>query len=433
MLHKVKKFARQNISEDTYNKLMVPRHYAEAVAANVRQGFPTLGMRVIAITGTNGKTTTSNMIASIFTEAGNKVGLLTTATMQLGGKVIENDTHLTTAGGWKLQKLLAKIRDKGCDTLVLEVSSHALSQGRVWGVPVDAAVMTNLTQDHLDYHGTMENYAAAKAKLFKRAKSLAVLNIDDAWFSKFEAASRGMVLTYGKADLADTRLVKSMLKPQGATFTVETHDEQTSFHINQTGEFNVYNAMAAITVARFYRLDDTTIQNGLLNLKSVPGRMQFIDSGQPFSVVIDHAHTEDALKNLFGELQKLGGKRMIIVIGCDGDRDPGKRQPIGRLCAEVGDAVILTELENYTEDPEKVRGMVREGVKSAKHKPDFKEIPDRRLAIREAFKLAKPGDIVVIPGLGNQDYRGMAEGKIAWDDREVARAELKALGYGLKS
>jgi len=312
--------------------------------------------------------------------------------------------------------------------VVLEVSSHALVQGRVFGVPVDVAVMTNLTQDHLDYHGDMEHYAAAKAKLFKRAKHLRVLNIDDTYFHTFERAGRAPVHTYGKAELADTRLVKSTLTAEGATFSVESHDERSAFRIHQTGLFNIYNAMAAISVARFYDIDDEAIQKGFMELKHVPGRMQFIDGEQPFSVVIDHAHTTDALVNLFNELNKIAKKRIIIVIGCDGDRDPGKREPIGKLCAETGDVVILTELENYTEDPEKIRAAVRKGILAARKKPKFSEIPDRRQAIAAALREAKPGDLVVIPGLGNQDYRGMAQGKIAWDDRQVVREELKKLG-----
>lgn len=417
------------LGENAYNYVIVPRHYVESAVASVRFGFPATSMRIIGVTGTNGKTTTSNMLASIFTAAGHKVGLISTATLGFGGGVRENDTHLTTAGGWIIQGQLAKMRKRGCDVVILEVSSHALIQGRVLGIPFDIGVMTNLTQDHLDYHHTMKNYAAAKAKLFKRAKKLSVLNIDDAWFHTFEQAAKAQVLTYGQADLADTRLIKSSLKPEGANFAVEINDEEHNFYTHQTGLFNVYNAMAAITAAKYYGISDEAIQKGFLELKNVPGRMQFIQEGQPFSVVIDHAHTTDALVNLFKELKKLQTKRMIIVIGCDGDRDPAKREPIGKLCAETGDVVVLTELENYTEDPSKIREMVRAGIESAKHKPEFKEIPDRREAISQALKMAKAGDMVVIPGLGNQDYRGMASGKIAWDDRQVVREELKKLSH----
>lgn len=423
----LKKWARARFDENFYNRVMIPKHYAEAVLANVRHGFPSWGMKVVAVTGTNGKTTTCNMITAILSAAGHKVGLLSTATMSLGGELRENDTHLTTAGGMQLQSLIGQIKAAGCDTLVLEVSSHALSQGRAWGIPIDVAVMTNLTQDHLDYHGTMKSYANAKAKLFKRAKSLSVLNLDDEYFHTFERASKAKVATYGKGDLADTKLLSAKLTPSGAEFEVELHEEKSLFKTHQTGLFNVYNAMAAITVARFYNVSDELIQRGFDNLKSVPGRMQFIEEGQAFSVVIDHAHTVDALKKLFNELKKLGNGRIITVIGCDGDRDPGKREPIGKLCAETSDMVILTELENYTENPDKIRAMVRTGVKSANKKPKFYEIPDRREAIAMAIKQAKKGDIVAIPGLGNQDYRGMAEGKIEWDDRKVVREELAKL------
>src|SRR5687767_10949026 len=302
----VKAWAKAHISKDAYNAAVIPRHYTESVAANLRHGFPSWGMHVIAVTGTNGKTTTSNMIAALLTATGYKVGLLSTATMNLGGDLRENDTHLTTVGGFGLQSMIGQIKAAGCDTLVLEVSSHALQQGRVWGIPVDVAVMTNLTQDHLDYHGTMENYAAAKAKLFKRAKKLCVLNSDDTYFHTFERASKAKVVTYGKSDLADTKLTKVKLSPKGAVFSVETDEVKSDFKMHLTGLFNVYNAMAAITVARFYKADDRAIQSGFDELKNVPGRMEFIEEGQPFSVLIDHAHTVDALKKLYGELKKLG-------------------------------------------------------------------------------------------------------------------------------
>lgn len=429
MIGKVKSKLRSLLSESMYNKIVIPRHYAESAMANVRHVFPAQGMRVIGITGTNGKTTTANMIAAILTEAGYKVGLLSTATMQMGGAILENDTHLTTASGWKLQGLIAKMRAKGCNTLVLEVSSHALVQGRAFGVPIDVAVMTNLTQDHLDYHGTMENYANAKARLFKRATKLSVLNIDDKYFSTFERASRPKIVTYGQAQLADVRLTKTDLRPDSATFTVESNDEKAVFRTNQTGLFNVYNAMAAIAVARFYDVEDVIIQNGLLKLKAVPGRMEFIREGQQFNVVVDHAHTPDALSKIFAELKKLTQKRLIIVFGCTGDRDRAKRPIIGKLCATEGDVIYLTEDENYTEPYDKIRDMVVEGIKAVPKdkRAKFNEIADRRLAIRAAFKEAKAGDIVVLVGMGNQDNRTMNDGKIAWDEREVAREEIAKL------
>lgn len=431
---KIKKAVRKHLNEDLYNKAVLPRHYAEAVAANARFAMPSLGIRVIGVTGTNGKTTTCNMIASILTAAGHKVGLLSTATLQFGGDMQENDTHLTTSNSWNTQGMLARMKAAGCDTIVMEVSSHAIVQARVLGVPIDVAVMTNLTQDHLDYHGTMENYAAAKARLFKKARDLRVLNLDDAWFTTFERSGKANLQTYGKGDLADTRIAKVTLTPSGATFSVVHDDHESPFHISQPGLFNVYNASAAITVARHYGVSDEVIQKGFMRLKSVPGRMQTINEGQPFTVIIDHAHTTDALQNLFMEVKKIAEKRIILVIGCDGDRDKTKREPIGRLSAETADVLYLTELENYTEDSEQIRAMVRTGIKSvpAGHAAAFHEIVDRREAVAAALKEAKAGDIVLIPGLGNQDYRGMGEGKIAWDDRQVVREELQKLGYPKK-
>lgn len=427
----LRKKIHETIGQDWYNRLIWPRHYGEAVVANARFGLPAVGLRVIGVTGTNGKTTTCNMLASILAAGGHKVGLLSSATLRFGGEPRENDTHLTTASSWLVQDMLSRMRKSGCDIVVMEISSHALVQSRILGVPIDVAIMTNLTQDHLDYHGTMENYAAAKAKLFKRAKSLSVLNVNDEYFTTFEAASRASVRTYGQGDLADTALEKVSLRADGATFSITTpeRDQAVSFQIHQPGLFNVYNAMAAITAARFYGVSDEDIQKGFFDLEQVPGRMQTINEGQPFTVIIDHAHTTDALQNLYGEICKVKTKRLIIVIGCDGDRDKTKRGPIGKLSAEVGDVVYLTELENYTEDPVQIRAAVRAGMEEVPESKRAKlfEIADRREAIATALKEAKPGDIVLIPGLGNQDYRGMAEGKIAWDDREVVREELRKI------
>lgn len=424
----LKSWVKDSFGSNSYNHLMVPRHYGEAIAANLKFGFPAKHMRVIGVTGTNGKTTTCNMLASVFMASGSKVGLISTATLQFGAELQPNDTHLTSANGWKLQKMLKTMKDAGCDTVILEVSSHALAQGRVWGIPFDVGVLTNITPDHLDYHGTMEAYVDAKSKLFKKAKKLSVLNADDSHSAHLKKiAGSSHVKMYGKERHADLHLVDSSLTPKGANFKVSTGSVTSNFHINQTGLFNVYNAMATLVVARFYNLQDDVIQKGFFNLKNVPGRTELIDEGQDFTVVVDHAHTVDALDKLFDEMKKIAPGRLLILVSGDGDRDPQRRKPIGRLSAEVGDFLVLSEMEDHTEESEHIRAMIRDGIMSvpAEKRARWVEVVDRREAIAKLLKEAKSGDVVVIWGMGNQPYRVMNDGEHPWDEREVVREELK--------
>lgn len=432
----IKKIAKKLIPEGTYDKIIIPRHAAESAVANLRYGFPahTGKMTIIGVTGTNGKTTTCNMLAAIFEAAGHKVGLTSSAVLQIGDKRWENNLHITTAKGMLMQKMLKQMKDAKVEFAIIETASHALVQRRVLGIAFDAAVMTNLTQDHLDYHKTMENYAAAKAKLFQKAKRFCILNSDDEWVETFRTASAGKsIFEYGK-QASTTKLVSTNITPAGASFVVEHDGRNHSFFINLTGLFNVYNAMAAITTAWQYGLSDEQIQAGLDKLESVPGRMQAINEGQDFGVIIDHAHTPDALDNLYKAVKPTVKGRLIVVNGCDGDRDPKKRFPIGKMTAEMADIFYLTELENYTENPDKIFPMIWEGINTVPEskRAEVTEIRDRETAITEAIKRAKPGDLVLIPGIGAQDYRGMAapDGtlvKIKWDDREVARKALRSL------
>jgi UDP-N-acetylmuramoyl-L-alanyl-D-glutamate--2,6-diaminopimelate ligase len=278
----------------------------------------------------------------------------------------------------------------------------------------------------------MERYAAAKALLFKRAKRFCILNRDDEWFETFHAASAGKTIqTYGSKK-ADTKLVSSNITASGASFVIENGGKKHSFFIKLTGMFNVYNAMAAITTAWLYGISDEEIQKGFDALDNVPGRMQAIDEGQDFTVIIDHAHTPDALDNLYRAVKPTVKSKLIIVNGCDGDRDPKKRFPIGAMTARIADVFYLTEIENYTEDPKRIFDMVREGIMSVPEaeRAEIIEIHDREEAINAAIRRAKAGDVVLIPGVGAQDYRGMADAsgamvKIPWDDREVARKALR--------
>jgi UDP-N-acetylmuramoyl-L-alanyl-D-glutamate--2,6-diaminopimelate ligase len=433
MKPRIKKIAKQLINEQTYNKIVLPRHIAESVIANVRYGFPTKrsGMLIIGVTGTNGKTTTCNMLNAIFTASGKRTGLASSAVIKIGDVTEENRIHFTTAKGMMLQAMLSKMRKEKTEVIILEVASQALSQWRTLGVRFDAAVLTNITQDHLDFHGSMQKYAKAKAKLFKMAQSVCVLNQESDYLAPFEAASHGKRLFYYGKNSADTGLKSVSLSAKGSSFVVAGKYPDREFFMHLSGLFNVYNAMAAITLAREYGIDDDTIQKGLSSLTHVPGRMQAINKGQKFTVLVDHAHTEDALDNLFRAMKSIVKGKILLVIGCDGDRDPAKRQPIGKMSATYADKVYLTELENYTEEPAKIIAAVEKGILSVKdsERAPYVIIPDREKAIFLALNEAEDDDLVLIPGLGNQDTRGGPNGMEHWDDREVVVRCLEKLGH----
>lgn len=400
-------------------------HFLEAVAANVIYSRPSRGMKIIGVTGTNGKTTTTILIGAILESAGYRVGINSTALLQVGDKKWDNDLSLTTANPFQLQRLIKDMRKEGVDWLVMEVASHSLVQHRVFGLKFDAAVMTNLTRDHLDYHGTMEEYAKAKGKLFANFPQVIALNRDDEWFdfyAKYPAVDK---ISYGVNKEAECRITGAKLSLKGTKLKLSLNNHVTEFHLKLLGKFNAMNATAAAATAYAMHIDIADIKKGLESVESVPGRVEMIDEGQDFTVIIDHAHTTDALENLFGSIHMLLKGRMITVIGADGDRDPGKREPIGKLAAENSQAVIVTDQEPYTEDPNKVRAAVMKGVKSVKHGVVSYDIPDRREAIKKALSLAKKGDVVLIPGLGNQLTRGMKDGKMEWDDRQVTRELLQ--------
>ena len=404
-------------------------HWSRGVTANLIYGFPARRLQIIGVTGTNGKTTTSSYIASILRSAGYRVGVSTTAYFQINDDVTVNDTNMTVTDPFKVQKMLAKMRAKRVDWVVLEVTAHGLQQYRLWGVPFKAAVITNLTQDHLDYFGTMEHYAAAKAKLLKLLPDVIVLNRDDDWFDYFNKFPAGQhKMSYGTSDEADCRIEEASLGAKGSTFklTIDKTNEM-KLATKLAGKFNVYNATAAVATAYLLHVDRQSIGEGLLALESVPGRLESIEAGQPFSVIVDYAHTPDALQNLLETLQALTKRRVILVFGSCGDRDALKRPGMGKIAATLADRIVLTDEEPYSEDPAKIRKQIFKGIAKVKGgEAKCKEIPGRRDAIEHAFNIARKDDVVVLTGMGNQSYMTIGAGKkIPWDDREVARELLK--------
>lgn len=389
-----------------------------------RYGFPARGMRVVAVTGTNGKTTTCCYINEVLKAGGYRTAMFTTAVVELAGVASVNKTHRTVPLTKQLVTFIKEARAANVDFLVLETTSQALDQHKMLGIDVDVAVMTNLTQDHLDYHSTMERYKEAKARLFNgyMKPRVCVLNRDDMEFPYFAAQSAGEVLTYGQHPDSDLLVSDVHMSATGSLWMVQ-HGLVLGLKTHLPGLFNVHNATAAVSVGKAVGLSLGQIQTGISSLYAVPGRMELIDEGQPFTVVVDYAHTPDALKNVLTAAKEIAKKRVIVVSGSAGDRDKSKRPEMGKIMGKLADLTFLTDDETYTENPEAIRADIRRGLDMAKG--TYKEIADRTDAIKAAFAAAKKGDVVVLAGIGHQDYRNMGGKHLAWDEREVARSLLR--------
>ena len=426
-MHSIKKAIKKILPTNARQPIANAYHWCVAVAANIRFGFPARSMQVIMVTGTNGKTTTAALIAEMLRQSGHKVGINTTAFYQIGDDVTPKASSRTLEDIFDLHAMFAKMKQAGCQYVILEATSQGLVQHRLWGVPCDVAIMTNLTQDHLDYHGTMERYAAAKAKLFQMKPRLIVLNADDQWFdyyNQFPAGERKV--TYGTAPTATARIADADMKQQGSDITITFEGEHNlQLHTNLPGKFNVYNAVAAATVGYYLQLDTDQISKGIAALKDVPGRMQRIDEGQRFEVIVDYAHTPDALQNVLETLRHLTKGKLWIVFGATGDRDKAKRPIMGEIAAKLADRIILTDEEPYSEDPGAIRAAIMEGIKAGGGENKTIEVADRGQAIAKAITEARPRDAVVITGMGHESVRMVAGKKMPWSDVETARKALQ--------
>lgn len=394
--------------------------------------YPARSMRIIGITGTNGKTTTSYITRAILRAAGYRVGLI--GTIQI---MIEDEVYLihnTTPDVVELQHTLAIMRDKGMDYVVMEVSSHALDQDRVAGIEFDTAVFTNLTQDHLDYHKTLENYMLAKAKLFDKVSEAgvkngktAVVNIDDAAGKVMLEHAKCRHITYAIDKKADLRATAINVLASGANFTLNNESfGKMPLKLHITGIFNVYNVMSAVGAALAENIESAVIAKVLQEFTSVPGRFELVKAGQDFSIIVDYAHTPDGVENVLKTARKIAKKKIIAVFGCGGDRDRTKRPIMGRLAAELADVVIATSDNPRSEDPEFILNEVETGVKEKIGNKQHEKIVDRRQAIFRAVALAQTDDIVVILGKGHENYQILKDKTIHFDDKEVAREAVAA-------
>lgn len=398
---------------------------SRAKIISARYGNPARDLRVIAVTGTNGKTTTVNFLNEILKEAGYRTAMFSTANIEIAGEQTVNDTNSTTATVARLQKFFRDAKKADVEFALIEATSHALDQYKFEGVPIEMAIMTNLTQDHLDYHKTMENYAAAKAKLFEMNPNLVVLNADDEWFDYFNNfATESQKITYGEGESADVKIEKFKLYKKGSEAKLRIDNNvELEIATNLPGEFNIYNMTAAAAGAYLLGISLKDIQEGIANLEGVSGRFEYATPGLPFDTIVDYAHTPDALEKLLKSAKEISKNRTILVFGACGDRDREKRPIMGKIAQDLADRIIITDEENYTEDATQIREEIISGIskKNEKLPANIQEIPDRKEAIRKALQIAGKGDIVLITGLGHEVYRVIDGEKTPWNDTQIVR------------
>jgi UDP-N-acetylmuramoyl-L-alanyl-D-glutamate--2,6-diaminopimelate ligase len=405
---------------------------------NTRQALPVLSaalyrdpshsLSLIGVTGTNGKTTTTLLIASILRAAGLRTGTIGTLGAELMGEPL--DSEHTTPEADQLQALLARMRDAGAQAVAMEVSSHALAQYRVDACAFAGAAFTNLTQDHLDFHGSMEAYFAAKRRLFTEIPAaspkpfFASINLDDPRGEELARAVHGRVITYAvRREDADVRASDVTLTPDRLTFVASDRQGAVAVRLGIGGAFQVYNALAAIGVGIGMGLTLETIADGLSSLTAVPGRFEAVPTGdRGFHVIVDYAHTPDGLENLLTAARRLNPSRLIVVFGCGGNRDRTKRPIMGRLAATLAEIAVVTSDNPRKEDPLTIMEEIRTGMHDATAKVLME--PDRKQAIALALDEARAGDIVLIAGKGHEDYQIIGETRYPFDDRKIVRELL---------
>lgn len=384
---------------------------------------PSQKLRVVGITGTNGKTTVSNLVDSIINAAGRASGLIGTVNYRIGRRVVPSNN--TTPGFLDMQKLLEEMVNEGMDYCVMEVSSHGLVQRRVDLIDFKAAVFTNLTSDHLDYHKTRDNYFQAKAMLFTdlSPEATAVINVDDVYGRKLVSMTPGKVISYGIENAAMVMAKDIQLSISGTQFKLVTPGEQILIRTKLVGAFNVYNILSAVCVGLAEGYGLGVIKEGIERLSNVPGRLERIDCGQDFAVLVDYAHTQDALENVLRAIRATSDARVILVFGCGGDRDRTKRPAMGKVASQLADFSIVTSDNSRSEEPEAIIQEIITGFE----KDNFTTIVDREEAIQSALKMARKGDVVLIAGKGHENYQIFKDKTIRFDEKQIVREALLCL------
>ncbi len=406
----MRSLVKKLIPHSIFQKIEPAGHLAEAMLEQTLAGFPLKGVNVIGVTGTDGKTTTSTLITQMLRNSGKKVAMMTTISLDLGdgSGVQANTSRLTTMGSKKLIQNLKKVKAANVDWLVLEVTSHALAQNRVWGIPFSVAVMTNINHEHLDYHGTFEHYRDSKKKLFtlagknKSGLQTGILNGEDPSADLF-AAEVSTPIRYGLTS-GDLRASKVALSASGSTYQIKTSGETYNITCNLPGSFNVMNSLAAVGVGCAVGLSKSQIEKGIASLQSVEGRMARVDEGQDFEVIIDYAHTPESFEKVLSEIKPTVKGRLFVVFGSAGRRDSTKRSEQGRLAAEYGDIVVVTEEDDRDIDGTLILKQIAGGAEAV-GKVEGKDlflIHEREAAVAYAIGQAKKGDVVMLLGKGHE-------------------------------
>lgn len=426
-----RKLVKKVIPANLFKTIEPYGHLAEAVLLNTINGFPAKGLKIIGVTGTNGKTTTSFIIHRMLHEAGYKVGVMTTVGWGVSDDIKPQMHHMTNVGVPEMMQRLKYMQAQGVEWLVLETTSHALAQNRVWGVPYSVAVLTNLTHEHLAYHGTFERYRDAKRKMFKLADAnkqglrMGIINADDpnaALFAKDIKTS----LLYGVENGA-AKASNITLTPKGVNYTATIGDVSYDIKCQLPGSFNVYNSLAAVCVGQVVGLTPEQIQHGVAALESVEGRMTTIDEGQDFSVIVDYAHSPDSFEKLFKDLRPSVTGKLIVLFGSLGGGDKGKRPLQGELAGTYADEVIICEEDDRQEDPVVIANDIAVGVEKAGKVRDSNlfMIHDRLEAMQFAVDRATAGDTVLFLGKGHEKTIEHADGEHPWDEIGTAHAVLR--------
>ncbi len=418
-------------------------HLALAYAAAARYGFPSKKMVVIGITGTKGKTTCANFVWAALTGAGIKTGLIGTANIRIGDKEEMNKFHMTMPGPLVMQKIMADMVRAGCTHCVFETTSEGVKQWRHKGIAYDIGVFTNLTPEHLQSHGgSFENYKAAKGKMFealtqsarktingKTIEKISILNSDSPHKDFFLAFPTDQKITFGLNPGADFQAQNAFSTPAGVAFTLGAEN----FRLNIVGEFNVLNALPAIIIAELFGADAAAVQRGFDLLQTIPGRMERIEAGQPFTVFVDYAHEKESMTTVLTTAQRLiknPDNKIIVLLGAEGGgRDKAKRPIMGELAGRLADFVIVSNVDPYEDDPAQIAKDIAVAAEQAgkQRGHDLFVILDRREGIRRALTLAQPDDVVLITGKGAEQSMVINGQSAAWDDRDVVRKELSSL------
>jgi UDP-N-acetylmuramoyl-L-alanyl-D-glutamate--2,6-diaminopimelate ligase len=428
-----KRLVKKAIPKSLFKTIEPAGHLAEAVGYNVLNGFPGKGMKVIGITGTNGKTSTSFMVHRMLCDAGIKAGLMTTVAYGVGDDIHPQIHHMTNVPVPELMKRLKWMKQQGVEWLVLETTSHALAQHRVWGIPYSVAVMTNVTHEHLDYHGTFENYRDAKRKLFKLANKnsgglqTGVINADDP-SAKLFASDVKHPVTYGLNN-GDIQAKNVELTSDYVKYTAVAADESYDVLCHVPGSFNVANSLAAVGVGRALGLTKQQIESGIAALQGVEGRMTNIDEGQDFSVIVDFAHTPDSFEKLFKDIRPVVKGKLIVMFGSAGRRDEAKRAVQGKLAGEYAHEVVITEEDDRDVDGTAIMNEIAAGAEEAgkSRDRDLFLVHDRTEAIAFTLGRARAGDTVLLLGKGHEKTIERADGEHEWDEIDTTRRTLRAL------